>query len=655
MQETFRPIASIVLAGVLVWGAATTARADHAGPADTAARDLVAATERDDAAATDLYARRIHDPLLAEYAKWLSFQRAKTRPSFADVTAFITAHPTWPRQRELRGVAEQAIGEENTHRSLAEWFATYPPVRGEGALAHLDALVSLGETAPVKALTQDYWVTRNFDAATEQQLLRRYGNHLTRKHHVARLDRLIWNRSQTAASRMLKRVDPGQAALARARIALLRQSGGVDGAITRVPTHLRDAPELWFERLQWRRRKNKNADALTILRDISTPRPYPELWAREGRILARRALLSGDYNNAVQLASGHGLERGGEFADSEFLAGWVRLAFLNEPKAAERHFDTLFNGVGFPISRARGAYWKARAANAQGNKPLATEYWQLATRHPTTFYGQHAARALGNDATTFTFVSPSDPIAHQKFVARELVQLVQKLHGLGAGKTLRTFLLHLSGLAETAEERLLVAQLAHESDRPREAVRAIKRLSQQDNLVGVAGYPLVPLPSPGSRTDPEAALVLAVIRQESGFDRTARSGAGARGMMQLIPGTAKRVSKTLSLPYSRSKLTADPQYNIRLGRAYLEQMLERFAGSAPLALAAYNAGPGRVDRWLRQYGDPRTDRIDMIDWIESIPFSETRNYVQRVSEAVPIYRHLLSGAQIADVGAVPLQ
>jgi soluble lytic murein transglycosylase len=149
--------------------------------------------------------------------------------------------------------------------------------------------------------------------------------------------------------------------------------------------------------------------------------------------------------------------------------------------------------------------------------------------------------------------------------------------------------------------------------------------------------------------------VLAVIRQESGFDRTALSGAGARGMMQLIPGTAKRVSKTLSLPYSRSKLTADPQYNIRLGRAYLGQMLERFAGSAPLALAAYNAGPGRVDRWLRQYGDPRTGRIDMIDWIESIPFSETRNYVQRVSEAVPIYRHLLSGAQIADVGAVPLQ
>jgi len=199
-----------------------------------------------------------------------------------------------------------------------------------------------------------------------------------------------------------------------------------------------------------------------------------------------------------------------------------------------------------------------------------------------------------------------------------------------------------------------VAQLAHESNRPREAVRAVKRLNQLDNIVGVAGYPLAPVPDFSHPAAPENALVLAVIRQESGFDRTAISRAGARGMMQLLPGTAKQVSKSLSIPYSRAKLTTDPSYNIRLGQAYLAQMLDRFAGSPPLALAAYNAGPHRMDRWLKRYGDPRTASVDMIDWIESIPFHETRNYVQRVSEAATVYRHLLSGAQIADVGTAPL-
>ncbi|MBT5943625.1 MAG: lytic transglycosylase domain-containing protein, partial [Rhodospirillaceae bacterium] len=204
------------------------------------------------------------------------------------------------------------------------------------------------------------------------------------------------------------------------------------------------------------------------------------------------------------------------------------------------------------------------------------------------------------------------------------------------------------------EERLLVAQLAHEADRPREAVRAAKRANQLDNIVGAAGYPLWPLPKRDADTPLEDALVLSVIRQESGFDRTAISRAGARGMMQLMPATAQQIAKGLSEPYSRTRLLTDPGYNIRLGGGYLEQMLKRFNGSAPLALAAYNAGPHRVIRWVRENGDPRTGEIDMLDWIETIPFSETRNYVQRVLESVPVYRHLLSDTQLAETGAIPI-
>lgn len=655
MASTSRAFAGIALAGLLAFGASITdATADTRSPSEMAARDLVDASEREDWASVNLYAGRINDPLLAAYATWLRLQQEKFDTSFGEVTAFLKQHPTWPRQRELKRRAEREIDGSESDTFLLDWFDRHPPVTGEGAVAHLDALTRQGDATEIPALANNYWVNRNFDAVTERDFLRNYARHLTQDSHLARLDRLIWQRSHTAASRMLNRVGRGQAALARARIALLRSGGGVDGAISRVPANLRDAPELWFERLQWRRKKEKNAGAAEILAQFNGPRPRPELWALEARILARRALSEGHYSEAARLVTGHGLSKGGEFAESEFFAGWLRLAYLGEPNAAEQHFLTLYNGVSYPISRARGAYWTGRAAAARGNTPLAREWWQRAAAHPTTFYGQQAIRDLGRTPDDFGFAMPSDPQARAAFLERELVQLVQRLHGLGADKRLRTFLLHLAGLAESAEERLLVAQLAHESDRPREAVRAIKRANQLDNIVGVAGYPVVPVPDLNHPFVPENAVVLAIIRQESGFDKSAISRANARGMMQLLPGTAKQVARALSLAYSRDKLTTDPQYNIRLGQAYLAQMLERFAGSAPLAFAAYNAGPHRVDRWLKQYGDPRTGQIEMIDWMESIPFAETRNYVQRVSEAATVYRYLLSGDQLAAVGAVPL-
>jgi len=652
MHIASRIFASATLVVAFALGGGAEAQSN---PTDIAARDLVAAAEREDWESVALYSQRVNDPLVSAYADWLRLQRRQTKAPFSEIASFIDRHPTWPRQTDMRRLAEREIDESVSFQMLMDWFERYPPTTGEGGLAHLDAISRLGNTATIPGLARKYWIEKNFEAATETAYLRAYGRHLDRASHEARTDRLIWQRSHTAARRMVKRLEAGPAKLATARIALLRRTNGVDGAIAQVPDSLRDAPELWFERLQWRRKKENNNGAREILDRVPNPRPRPELWAKEARILARRALSEGHYSEAAALVSNHGLSSGGEFAESEFLAGWLRLSYLAQPNAAEQNFATLYNGVGFPISRARGAYWRARAADARGNTELAREWWQRAATHPTTYYGQLAKRALGETPDHFSFAVPSNPEVRQQFLDQELVQLVHRLHELGADKRLRTFLLHLSGLAKSAEERLLVAQLAHETDRPREAVRAIKRLNQLDNLVGVAGYPLVTVPNMNDPFAPENALVLAVIRQESGFDRTALSRAGARGMMQLMPGTEKQVSRALSLPYTRDKLTTDPAYNIRLGQTYLAQMLDRFAGSPPLALAAYNAGPHRVDRWLKEFGDPRTGQVDMIDWIESIPFSETRNYVQRVSEAATVYRYLLSGAQIAEVGTTPLR
>jgi len=655
MRTASLTLARIVLALVCAFGAATPAIAAPDSTGEEAARDLVAAAEREDWEGVELYARDVTDPLVLAYADWLRLQRRNSGADFAEIASFVDRHPTWPRRLDLRRLAERAIDENDSFKARLAWFAQYPPVTGEGALAYLDALAATGNPADIPRKARRYWVELNFEAATENAFLRRFGQHLDAASHETRTDRLIWQRGHTPARRMISRLEPGPAKLASARIALLRRAPGVDAAIARGPASLRDAPELWFERLQWRRKKNNDDGAREALERVPHDRPRPELWAREARILARRAMDDGDFSLAAELTSGHELSEGGEFAESEFLAGWLRLSFLADPNAAERHFATLYDGVGYPISRARGAYWRARAASVRGNDELAREWYERAAIHPTTYYGQHATRALGRNPETFSFAVPANTEIRQKFIDSELVRLVQRLHDLGADKRLRTFLLHLSGLADSAEQRLLVAQLAHESDRPREAVRAVKRLNQLDNLIGIAGYPKAPVPRLDHPFAPADALVLAVIRQESGFDREAISGAGARGMMQLMPATAKQVSRTLSLPYARDKLTTDPGYNIQLGQAYLSEMLERYAGSAPLALAAYNAGPHRVDRWLGEFGDPRKGAVNMIDWIELIPFSETRNYVQRVSEAETVYRYLLSGAQIADVGTAPLR
>ncbi|MBT6404653.1 MAG: lytic transglycosylase domain-containing protein [Rhodospirillaceae bacterium] len=650
VRPTTRRVLALFTAAVIAWGASI----NPANASDKNARELIAAAEKENWAAVRQHRDRGVEPLIAKYAAWLDHQRAAAKSSFDDITTFLAANPDWPRASELRRNAEEAIDETVSSEAVRTWFEAHPPISGAGALAHLDALQANGERDRLAELTPRYWRQLSIDRHTETDFLRRHGAQLGKDDHRARLDHLIWTQNHGAAQRMLRRVDPQTAALARARIALLRRTAGVDGAIARVPDTMRDAPELWYERLRWRRRKGKDNSARDILFELSGVRPQPHKWATESQILARRALADGHYSEAARLVTGHGLSAGAAFAESEFLAGWIQLSFLKAPNAAENHFATLYEGVRYPISRARGAFWKGRAAAARGEQEHAREWWQRAAEHPSTFYGQQALFSLGTQAPRFEFAQPSDPVIRETFVSHELVVLVQRLHALGADASLRTFLLHLSGLAKNVEERLLVAQLAHEADRPREAVRAAKRANQLDNIVGAAGYPLWPLPKRDADTPLEDALVLSVIRQESGFDRTAISRAGARGMMQLMPATAQQVAKGLSEPYNRSRLLTDPGYNIRLGGGYLEQMLKRFNGSAPLALAAYNAGPHRVIRWVRENGDPRTGEIDMLDWIETIPFSETRNYVQRVLESVPVYRHLLSDTQLAETGAIPI-
>lgn len=595
-------------------------------------------------------AKQADDPLALKIVEWLRYQRTDPRLHFAPIAQFIESNPNWPRMSRLLRTAEAAIGARDDDVTVVDWFQRYPPLSGAGAIAHLNALTALGRSAEAQALVPQYWRELDFTRDQDKRYHRKYGKHLANADHLTRLDRLIWENRYWPARRMLPRVDKPQAALGRARLALLRREGGVDGAIANVPASLLDAPGLQYERLRWRRRKGKDQSAAELL--IGAPKldAYQERWALERLILARRAILNGHYSEARRLVAPHDLTRGARFAEVEFLAGWISLTYLDEPEAAYKNFVRLYDGVGYPISRARGAFWAGQAAAAANDEENSLRWWRMAAEFPATFYGQQAIAALGKTSVAIPFTSPQKPTGTLDSLEPELVRVVRLLHHHQQRPLIKPFLRKLTLLSKTLEQRFTVIQLANEVDQPHEAIRTAKRVAQLDNVIPKSSYPFLPFKNSAGSTakqQRDAPLVLALIRQESAFDPRAVSSAGARGMMQLMPATAKKVARAAGRPYSRARLLDDPRYNIQLGTAYLDTMMLRFDHTPALALAAYNAGPGRVDRWIRQIGDPRIGEIDLIDWIESIPFGETRNYVQRVLESETVYRELLLNEQIA--------
>lgn len=595
-------------------------------------------------------AKQADDPLALKIVEWLRYQRIDPRLHFAPIAQFIESNPNWPRMSRLQRTAEASIGARDDDVTVIDWFQRYPPLSGAGAIAHLAALTALGRSAEAQALVPQYWRDLDFTRDQDKRYHRKYAKHLAKADHLTRLDRLIWDNRYWPARRMLPRVEKPQAALGRARLALLRREGGVDGAIARVPASLRDAPGLQYERLRWRRRKGKDQSARELLIGAPTLDAYQERWALERLILARRAILNGHYSEARRLVAPHDLTRGARFAEVEFLAGWISLTFLNEPEAAYKNFVRLYDGVGYPISRARGAFWAGQAAEAANDEENSLRWWRVAAEFPATFYGQQAIAALGNTSVAIPFTSPQKPTGTLDSLEPELVRVVRLLHHHQQRPLIKPFLRKLTLLSKTLEQRFAVIQLANEVDQPHEAIRTAKRVAQLDNVIPISSYPFLPFENSAGSTakqQRDAPLVLALIRQESAFDPRAVSTAGARGMMQLMPATAKKVARAAGQPYSRARLLDDPRYNIQLGTAYLDTMMLRFDHTPALALAAYNAGPGRVNRWIRQIGDPRTGEIDLIDWIESIPFGETRNYVQRVLESETVYRELLLNEQIA--------
>lgn len=583
-------------------------------------------------------------PLLAKVVRWDFFRQRGRTGSFQEIAGFMADNPDWPGQHLLQRRAEEAIDDTVTDSVLMDWYSERRPVTGPAMIALAEAMMRNGMTEGGVQWLRYAWVHETFTRTQSRDIFRRHKKHLTSEDHIKRLDRLLWNGHRASARGMLSLVPRAQRLLAEARIALMSRSAGVDARIAAVPAELRNDPGLIYERARWRRRAGLDSGVRELL--VTAPDrvgPRPERWWIERRIAARQAMSDNDYDSAYRIAAAHGQSPGGvEFAEGEWLAGWIALRFLNRGEQALAHFETLYGNVRYPVSQARAAYWAGRASEHARDAENTARWYGIAARLPSTYYGQlaHVAIRPGVELQL-----PGDPIPgpddRAAFEKRELVRVLRALIQLNDKHRARQFLLQLSDQARSDVEHVQVATLAQEAGLPNLSVRAAKGAMRDGHELFEQGYPVLTVRAQGV----EPALVHAVARQESEFDPQAVSRADARGLMQLLPSTAKEVAHGKKLRYSKARLF-DPDFNVTLGSAYLSELLDTFDGSYILALAAYNAGPSRAKRWVREHGVPGRDGIDPIDWVEMIPISETRNYVQRVLENLQIYRARLAAAPV---------
>jgi len=585
-----------------------------------------------------------HDPLPAKILRWLDMTRAGTHASFAELAAFIEANPNWPlRGSILRRAEESLLGDEPPDRVIA-WFSKYRPRTSDGRAMLGAALLSVGRRDQGVAVLRHAWIESDYGVKQERIFARRYRKLLTRDDHRARLDRLVWDRRFTQARRLLWRVDSASRRLAEARMRLAAKRGGVDGAIARVPDRLKNDSGLVFERMRWRRRKGRTEGALELLDTSPEPLVRPVRWWIEREILARRILAQGSAERAYRLIRDHGLRKGSRYADAEFLSGWIALRFLQDPARALDHFERLHAAVRYPISRSRAAYWAGRAAARLDDEGRAREWFARAAAFDASYYGQLAAKRIGKGAPD---ALPDEPrpsgFELVAFNRNELVRAVFLLSELGQHDLIKPFIDRLARLGDDPTRLVLVGRLALAVGRLDLATRVGRYAYLRGVRLTSLAYPVIDAPS----DVPEHALVLSIVRQESNFDGQAISPRGARGIMQIMPRTARMVSRKLDLRYSKTRLQRDPTYNMRIGGSYLKSQLDRYNGSYVLAIAAYNAGPAAVERWISRHGDPRSNDLDTIDWIEMIPYRETRNYVQRVVENLFIYRRLIGKTELA--------
>lgn len=578
----------------------------------------------------------------ADIIEWQRLRAGEGR--LGEYEAFLARRADWPGMPLLKEKGEEAVARSTDPQRVLAYFGGGLPETAEGSLAMIKALRALGRGAEAEAEAFRAWTELAFSAEEEAEILGLYGDALKVAHEV-RLDRLLWQDRVAEAKRMLPRVGAGWQALAQARMALRADADGVNALIDRVPAELQGDPGLAYERADWRFRRDRDAEAAELVIAQSTSAAAlgdPAVWGDRRGALARALLRADQPKTAYRVASSHFLTEGSDYADLEFLSGFIALRKLGDAQTALRHFRNLREGVVTPISVARAHYWAGRALLAAGDQPGGTAELQEAARHHTAYYGLLAAETLGQslDPALLSQARPAD-WRGAGFASSSVLEAAMLLSRAGDRTLSKRFFLHLAE-SLNAQELDQLADLALQMEEPHIAVVLAKQAAERGIILPRAYFP-VPGFVPGEGIGVSRALALAIARRESEFDPAARSAADARGLMQVLPSTAKLVAPRVGLSYDAGRLN-DPAYNVRIGTGYLAELVEQFGPSVALIASGYNAGPGRPKRWMGTFGDPRDPSVDVVDWVEMIPFTETRTYVMRVTESLVIYRAILRGS-----------
>ena len=587
------------------------------------------------------------DKSIYNFIQWRHLLTTGNQATFYDYMTFIQNNKDYPRISRIKYLAEQKLSTDKiSPKKIINWFGVDEPLSGYGMLVLGESFIQTGDSEKGIALIKRGWITAELSRASMKSLSKKYRKYLDSKDYINRADYLAWENKYWDLKRMLPYLPKDYQLLYTARQILMSKSYGVDQAIKNVPQKFKNDAGLNHDRLKWRRKRGRIDSSLEILFSIKNNKDYlvrPDKWWVERAIMTRALIYKNKYETAYKVASQHSLDKGSEFAEAEWLSGWIALSFLNDPILAVDHFNNFYQNVSYPISLARGAYWLGRSYEKIGDKRQSEDWYREATKYLTTYYGQLAFLKI-NPSQNFELEEQANVKDEYRkyFYNKELVKITHLLNELNKDKYTKNILRHLANDNIASGSEILAAELATNISRYDFAIQVSKLASYEKRFHNTFNYPIISVPQyVNGRKIPETAFILSLIRQESEFDMRANSHVGAQGLMQIMPYTAKLVAKQAKLPYSKSRLTSDPEYNINLGSHYIAGLILQYDGAYPFATAAYNAGPKRVKHWKKINKDPQKKQIDFVDWVELIPFKETRNYVQRVMENYNVYRYIL--------------
>lgn len=573
---------------------------------------------------------------------WAIVMKGGGQVSGSDIAA-ARELPDWPGKDTLRRQGERALYRAKPEpASVIRSFAAAPPQTSEGLILLARSHLALGDRDAARAVLSPLWRTEKLEPRREVALIKEFGELIPAADHRARMERMLYSERINSAKRVAALA--GAESLAVAWAAVIRGERNAGKLMDQVPASQRSAG-WFFAKAKYLRRAEKFAEAAEVMLKAPTDGAAlvdPDAWWVERRVLSRELVDLGDFKTAYRIAAAHTAGKPTNVADAEFHAGWYAFRGLGDATSGARHFARIAEVAEGPISLSRAYYWLGRAAEA-GAPGDAKAFFQRASAYGTTFYGQLAAQRIGRDWVEVDYPHPS-MADHEKFVAREPVRAIKRLQAAGHESLADTLCRELAEELTSPGELTLLSVMAENRRDHFLALKVGKIASSRGIHIGSLSHPMGVIPSSADISGSGKALAYAIARQESEFNIAAVSGAGARGLLQLLPGTAKEVARKAGLTYSKARLTTDAGYNATLGTAFLGEQLGRFDGSYVLTFVGYNAGPGRALDWIKRYGDPRGQDIDaVVDWIERIPFTETRSYVQRVMENYQVYKMRLSG------------